>query len=212
MLRGGKPERIFAQCLRETIQGAGDILDIGTSQRFAKELRPYEALFANKNYIAAGYQPIASSDRYACDCHQDILAMTFADSSFDAILCIQVLEHVSNPFTASGELHRVLRPGGKLLVTTPFLVQYHGKGKNEFSPDHGSYPDFWRFTHQGLEQLFSQFRGIRVFPLDGPIEVRLMQFYLTPLLAWPPVRKAIDFIDRPQVDKATTRHLLMAYK
>jgi hypothetical protein len=54
MLRGGKAEKLFARCLEETVQNANDILDIGTSMRFAKELRPYEQLFRKKQYIAAG--------------------------------------------------------------------------------------------------------------------------------------------------------------
>jgi hypothetical protein len=54
MLRGGKAEKVFAQCLEETIRDAHDILDIGTSMRFAKELRPYEQLFRKQQYIAAG--------------------------------------------------------------------------------------------------------------------------------------------------------------
>jgi SAM-dependent methyltransferase len=212
MLRGGKAERFFAQCLWETLRDSKDILDIGTSMRFAKELRRYEPLFAGKNYVAAGYRPAMTNGPYNCDCHQDIQEMTFAENSFDAALCLQVLEHVADPFRAARELHRVLRPVGKLLLTVPFLAQYHGRKAAGHSPDHESYPDFWRFTHQGLEELFSAFRNVRVFALDGPVEFRLKQFYLEPAIAWPPLRAVVDWIDRPRAGKATTRHLVMAVK
>ena len=86
MLRGGNPEKHFAEALVETVRDSQDILDIGTSQRFAKELRPYEGLFKGKRYIAAGYQPSSAYGAYNCDCHQDIQNMTFADASFDAVL------------------------------------------------------------------------------------------------------------------------------
>ena len=127
MLNGGKPEQIFAERLAETIRDAHDVLDVGTSQRFAKELRRYEQWFAGKRYVAAGYEPSQTYGAYNCDCHQDIQAMSFADESFDAVLCIEVVEHVADPFAATRELRRVLRPGGRLLLTTPFLSQYHGK-------------------------------------------------------------------------------------
>ncbi len=197
------------ECLKEAIRDAHDILDIGTSRRFATDLRPYESLFAGKNYIAAGYNPSSAYGAYSCDCHQDIQAMTFADESFDAVLCIEVMEHIANPFAAADEIFRVLRPGGRLLLTAPFLLQYHGKGKQ---PEHASYPDFWRFTHQGLDQLFQRFESREVYPLDGPVEFRLKQFYLMRALGWPVVRKFLDLVDRPRLGKATTRHLLLATK
>jgi SAM-dependent methyltransferase len=212
MLMGGRPQKVFGDFLKEAIRGAHDILDIGTSQRFAKELRPYEHWFRGKNYIAAGYHPIEAYGPYNCDCHQDIHEMTFGDDSFDAVLCVEVIEHVANPLVAASELFRVLRPKGRLFLTTPFLFQYHGKGKTAHSPDNEHYPDYWRFTHQGLEQLFRQFGDIKVRPLDGPIEFRLNQFYLRPLLARTPVRQLLDWIDRPRPGKASTRHVLLAIK
>jgi SAM-dependent methyltransferase len=212
LIRGGKAQKIFAESLHEAIREANDVLDIGTSMRFAKELRPYERLFDGKHYVAAGYQPSMDLGAYSCDCHQDIHHLTFADGSFDAVLCIQVLEHVANPFQAAGEIRRVLRAGGSLFVTVPFLVQYHGRAGIMHAPDHEHYSDYWRFTHQGLAELFSGFRNIRLFALDGPVEFRLKQFYLEPFLACPPFRALVDLIDRPRVGKATTRHLLLANK
>ena len=212
MIRGGRAEKIFAEGLRETLRGAHDVLDIGTSMRFAKELRRYEGLFADRRYTAAGYRPSMDLGSYNCDCHQDIQSMTFADGSFDAVLCIQVLEHVANPFLAAKEIFRVLRPGGSLMVTVPFLAQYHGKRVSLHAPDDAHYPDYWRFTHQGLEELFAAFRNIRVSALDGPIEFRLRQIFQEPVLAWAPIRSVVDWIDRPRAGKSATRHLLLADK
>lgn len=208
MLQGGKPERIFVGYLKRLLERSESILDVGTSCRFAKELRPYESLFAGKRYVAAGYEPEHIYGAYNCDCHQDIERMTFGDGEFDAVICLEVLEHVRDPFRAAAEIGRVLAPGGALLLTVPFLTQYHGKGGA--SQSHGAYPDFWRFTYQGLQQLFSGFARVEVVPLDGPIEFRLKQFYLYRFLGMRPVRALVDAIDRPRMGKATTRHLLFA--
>ncbi len=52
--------------------------------------------------------------------------LPFDDESFDAVWCTEVLEHLFNVHGALGELNRVLKPGGLLMVTTP----YHGLVKN----------------------------------------------------------------------------------
>jgi len=212
MLRGGNPEKHFAAALTEIVRDSQDILDVGTSQRFAKELRPYEGLFKGKRYIAAGYQPSPAYGAYNCDCHQDIQNMTFTDASFDAVLCIEVLEHVADPFAAARELARVLRPDGRLLLTTPFLFNYHGRRVNAHSPNHEMYPDYWRFTHQGLEHLFARFRNVQVSPLNGPLEFCLLQFFPQRVVALPPLRRLVDWLDHPQRGRPTSRHLLLAVK
>ncbi len=43
----------------------------------------------------------------------------FAEGHFDAITCIEGLEHVHDPFHVLGEFYRLLRPGGRLLLSTP---------------------------------------------------------------------------------------------
>ncbi len=45
--------------------------------------------------------------------------LPFADGSFDAITCLEVIEHVADERQTFRELARVLRPGGILILTTP---------------------------------------------------------------------------------------------
>ena len=45
-------------------------------------------------------------------------ALPLADAAFDLVLCAQAIEHVLDPPRALGELRRVLRPGGTLLLST----------------------------------------------------------------------------------------------
>ena len=58
--------------------------------------------------------------------HDVSVRFPFPDASFDVAWCSEVLEHLFDPEFALREMHRILRPGGRLLVTVP----YHGRFKN----------------------------------------------------------------------------------
>lgn len=64
---------------------------------------------------------------------------------YDFVVAEQVLEHVPEPLTALETMRDTARPGGTVLVTTPFLIRIHA------SPT-----DYWRFTPQGLEHLMGK--------------------------------------------------------
>ena len=85
-------------------------------------------------------EPGADHQADICEDNSDIIP----NNTFDIIICTEVLEHVSNPFDAVKELHRMLKPGGLLFLTTPFNFRIHGP-----------LPDNWRFTEHGLRQLFN---------------------------------------------------------
>lgn len=81
--------------------------------------------------------------------------LPFSDRSFDTVLCTEVLEHVTNAEYACAELFRVLRPGGHLVVTVPYLY-----------PTHEAPYDFRRFTHYGVRSLLERY-GFEVVSLDA---------------------------------------------
>ncbi len=58
--------------------------------------------------------------------HGDVGALPFPDSSFDLILCVEVLRYLVNPQPAIAEMARVLRPGGACLVTAAPLFSVNG--------------------------------------------------------------------------------------
>jgi 2-polyprenyl-3-methyl-5-hydroxy-6-metoxy-1,4-benzoquinol methylase len=72
-------------------------------------------------------------------------AMPFAPESFDTVLCMQMLEHVPTPLMALVEMHRVLRPGGRLIISAP-----------QSWPLHMEPNDYFRYTRYGLEELLSR--------------------------------------------------------
>jgi|SRR3990167_3567400 len=80
-----------------------------------------------------------------------------ADGSFDLVVCTEVLEHVTQPFKAVAELHRLLKPQGLVFVSTPFDLRIHGP-----------LPDCWRFTEHGLRVLFENFEIIELKALENP--------------------------------------------
>ena len=64
-------------------------------------------------------------DTSRIDLVSDIIAIPAPDGSFDAILCSEVLEHVPEPSRALDEFARLLKRGGKLILTAPFASLVH---------------------------------------------------------------------------------------
>jgi SAM-dependent methyltransferase len=63
---------------------------------------------------------------------------------YDSVVCHQVLEHVPSPHRAASELHRVLKPGGVLVLSVPHLSRQHELPH-----------DYFRFTPGGLRRLLA---------------------------------------------------------
>lgn len=72
------------------------------------------------------------------DVQADAALLPFAPAAFDAVLCAELLEHVPDPRPVLAQVRRVLRPGGTLLITVPFLYRMHA---DPF--DFGRYTDGW---------------------------------------------------------------------
>jgi SAM-dependent methyltransferase len=69
------------------------------------------------------------------------------DASLDTIFCCSVLEHVPDPWTVLGEFRRVLRPGGHVILSVPFLFYLHDAPR-----------DYFRFTRYGVQSLAERAR------------------------------------------------------
>jgi SAM-dependent methyltransferase len=64
------------------------------------------------------------------------------DAAFDLVICTQVLEHCDEPWDAIREIRRIVKPGGRVIVSVPHVWFYHPHPK-----------DHWRFTQEGLVKL-----------------------------------------------------------
>ncbi|MCB0977108.1 MAG: class I SAM-dependent methyltransferase [Acidimicrobiales bacterium] len=79
----------------------------------------------------------------------DLCAPITAEERFDVVICEQVLEHVIDPFLAVDHLFELTRPGGHLVVSTPFLIKQHEL------PLFAMF-DYWRFTPRGLKLMLER--------------------------------------------------------
>ena len=119
---------------------------------------PYRPLFAHCEYVTQDWPGTVHDAARGADIVADLHHLPVGAHRFDFVLCTEVLEHVADPARVLTELHRVLRPGGTLLVTVPFVGQLH-----EEPHDH------WRFTCYGLDGLLADagFADGDVRPLTG---------------------------------------------
>lgn len=111
-----------------------DLLDFGAGGS------PYKLLFPNARYVTADVDG-ASAD-YAIDSQNRI---GIPAKSFDVVLSTQVLEHCKEPRSYLDEARRLLRPNGKMILTTHGLFE-----------EHGCPYDYWRWTRGGLRSLVEE--------------------------------------------------------
>ena len=204
------------------------VYDLGTSGRFVKEMGLVRHLFDDASYKAGGYSAVLTGQDGACDFECDIQNLAnMADGEAGSVISLAVLEHVVDPVRAVRELARILQPGGIAIVSVPFFVSYHGKSNRTTNPiydrsigwsvdsTHEGYSDFWRFTHEGLAQLFGQagFSRVDVFPTEGPILARLQILKLYGYFsALPLLLGILARFDPPQLGRITTMHFVRAEK
>lgn len=87
----------------------------------------------------------------------DAHKLPFKGGAFDIVISQAVLEHTEDPWEVVNEIYRILRNKGIVYVEVPFLQGFHP------SPS-----DYYRFTIQGLEKLFSRFKKIDLNVCVGP--------------------------------------------
>lgn len=123
---------------------SGRLLDVGCGTK------PYRSLFNVADYVGLDIDSELTRKRGIADCLYDGGRFPFEDAVFDSILCNQVLEHVFNPDEFLGEINRVLKPGGKLLLTVPFVWDEHEQPY-----------DYARYSSFGLRALLGK-QGLQI--------------------------------------------------
>lgn len=130
--------RAFIRRIGFHLKSAGTVpstcLDIGAgSAPYAEVLRQYADIGV---YIAAD---VAASDRTSVVA--DGMRLPFPGEVFDLVVSFDVIQHIDHPGTVIDEAHRVLRNGGHLLLTYPFLY-----------PECDAH-DFRRWTLEGMRTM-----------------------------------------------------------
>ncbi|MGH7344888.1 MAG: class I SAM-dependent methyltransferase [Candidatus Rokuibacteriota bacterium] len=165
----------------EAVKGgfSGRVLDIGGGRRRGSFQAPDGTRWVVADMSGAGRPHVCA----------DVQALPFRDAAFDAIKITEVLEHVPDTAAALRECRRVLRPGGRLVATAPFLERLHGDPH-----DYVRYTDaMWRrlLAESGLAVdavtpqggYFTQLAGMLRFLVQrAPIGLRHVGYALFPLL------------------------------
>lgn len=137
--------------LEDTLKSIPDnsrILDAGAGtqqyRKFCKHLDYVSQDFGEYDGQgdSAGLQ-MGEFDYGKLDIVSDITSIPEPDSSFDSIMCIEVLEHLPDPVQAIKEFSRLIKPKGHLIVTAPFCSLTH------FAPYHFStgFNRYWYEEH-----------------------------------------------------------------
>jgi SAM-dependent methyltransferase len=134
----------------EEIKPNKSILDAGAGDC------QYKIYFRRSQYKSQDNAHANSFFKYnQIDIKSEIYNIPVAKSSFDYILCTQVLEHLEYPTRAFKEFRRILKPKGRLFLTAPFIAQEHDLPY-----------DYFRFTKSALRSL-SENNGFKVIEINS---------------------------------------------
>jgi len=143
------------------------VLATGKSYKKILDIIPREEIVLN-----LGSGPTRLSDRFInidfhpyknVDLISDVHHLPIKSSSVSGTISIAMLEHVRNPQFVVDEIHRILKPGGYVYSIVPFIFGYHS------APD-----DYYRWTREGIKELFSSFQAIEIGVYSGPTSSMLI--------------------------------------
>lgn len=144
----GLPKAIAALAPQLLVGSGGRVLDYGCADQPYRHLLPRDA-----DYVPAD---IPGNPQALVEVQPDG-TLPLPGEGFDALLSTQVLEHVQDPETYLSECFRVLRPGGRMLLSTHGIMVWH--------PDP---VDHWRWTCGGLRHAVEQ-AGFEVVRFEGVV-------------------------------------------
>lgn len=118
----------------------GKLLDLGCGEK------PYKLVYDHlcESSIGIDVETCKHEQKYV-DVFASADQIPFADETFHTVLCTNVLEHVPDMEKAFSEISRVLKKGGHLIISIPFLY-----------PVHESPYDFYRYTIYGIRHQLGQ--------------------------------------------------------
>lgn len=147
---------ILAAVKRETAAFSGSVLDVGCGYM------PYRSIIeTNPNVTSYEGLDLEQPTYYANvtpDLTWDGSSIPLGDLTQDSVMATEFLEHYSDPESILREIKRVLKPGGKIFCTVPFIWNLHEVPYDEY-----------RYTPYSLQRHFEAagFTNIEIKPLGG---------------------------------------------
>jgi SAM-dependent methyltransferase len=137
--------RFLAPLIRH--HSRGEMIDLGCGTS------PFWSVVQGRieRYVGVDLWPRSDKVSFAADIQS--LGM-IPDRSFDSAICIEVLEHLPEPWRAVETMARILKPGGVVMITVPHLSRLH-------EVPH----DYFRFTEYGLRSLLTK-AGMEIVSLQ----------------------------------------------
>jgi len=147
---------------------------------------------------------------YVCD----VSSTPLLDNYADTVICTEVIEHVPDPFKVMKEISRILKPGGYLILSSGWLTPYHPEPK-----------DYWRFSHEGYEELCNRqnlkiveshkqggFWIVIFFLFFRRLDLKHKKLYLKLIRPINFIYKVVDYLDNSKKTMDSIGHLIIAKK
>ncbi len=184
--------RLQEAVISELPKGASSVLDVGCGKAWvAQRLCP--AGISVFSMDISTVNPQRALERYPYDNHYGLVAdayhLPFREGAFDCIIASEIIEHVPDPGAFNGSLLRALRPGGQIIITTPYneKIQYclciHC---NRPTPQHAHIHSFTKKKMLALTPM-ERVAGHRIYTFGNKALIRLrMHAFLKylPFRAW----------------------------
>ncbi len=137
---------ILEQIAKAAPRARGRLLDVGCGDKpYEEAFRPFVSEYIGIEHEAVFQTTAASSAARKPDLTYDGRTLPFPDASFDTVLSIQVLEHTPHPQRLLGEMARVLKRDGILMLSAPFSGRLHEEPH-----------DYFRYTPHGLRAMCAE--------------------------------------------------------
>jgi ubiquinone/menaquinone biosynthesis C-methylase UbiE len=157
----GPPPAHLTEFIRSLAQ-ADRALDLGVGDgRLATELHASDLTGADVSQVALDRARTRLPDAKLVLVQPDE-PLPFEDGEFDLVVCAETLEHVRDVQLALSEIRRVLRPGGRLALTTPAASRWAFLLRG---PEHPFSPHLRAFTRRSLRRILDTM-GFQVISLE----------------------------------------------
>jgi SAM-dependent methyltransferase len=120
-----EPDPTLSRLLFDGVDGGTRVLDVGCgpARSYALELARRAGSYTGVDVSAEAIRA-ATAAGFDARLVTDASDLPFPEGSFDLVVCVEVLEHLFAPDRAVSAIHRVLRPGGKLVASAPNVAYW----------------------------------------------------------------------------------------